>query len=46
MDEFFADVAEATDSHELPPPLDGPPDIAKIAQVAQKYGLKMRPPPE
>jgi quercetin dioxygenase-like cupin family protein len=44
MDEFFAEAGEPAASREIPPPLDGPPDIDRLAAIGAKYGLELRAP--
>ncbi len=44
MEQFFAEAGERARSHELPPPMDGPPDVERLMSIGQKYGLEIRPP--
>ena len=44
MEEFFGEAGEKTSKHELPPPMDGPPDIEQLISVGEKHGMKMKPP--
>ena len=44
MDAFFAEAGEPAQRREVPPPLDGPPDIEKLVSVAQKHGMEIRVP--
>jgi quercetin dioxygenase-like cupin family protein len=41
---FFAEVAEPAQKRELPPPPDAPPDIEQLIAIAEKHGMKMKPP--
>jgi len=43
---FFKEVGEPAKARTLPPPPSGPPDFAKLAAVAQKYGLELQQPPK
>jgi quercetin dioxygenase-like cupin family protein len=43
-EEFFAEAGEPAQKRELPPPMDGPPDIAQLMSVAEKHGMKIKPP--
>lgn len=36
---FFRDLSVPAPSRTLPPPPDGPPDIARLLEVAAKYGV-------
>jgi hypothetical protein len=44
MEEFFGEAGEKTSKHELPPPMDGPPDIEQLMSIGEKHGMKMKPP--
>jgi hypothetical protein len=41
IEEFFAEAAR-----ELPPPPESPPDVERLAAIAERYGMEMAPPPE
>jgi quercetin dioxygenase-like cupin family protein len=43
---FLRDLGEPARSMTLPPAPDGPPDIARILEVAQQYGVEILPPGE
>lgn len=38
---FFRALSEPAPRRELPPPLGGPPDIARIKKVAAEYGCEV-----
>ncbi|MEU8524784.1 MULTISPECIES: quercetin 2,3-dioxygenase [Streptomyces] len=44
FEEFFAEVGEPATSNTLPPVPEGPPDIARIAEVGARYGMQVRSP--
>lgn len=44
IDNFFTEVGEPAEAHELPPPSDTPPDLERIASVAAKYGMHITVP--
>jgi quercetin dioxygenase-like cupin family protein len=41
---FFAEAGEPAQKHELPPPLEGPPDIERLISIGEKHGMAMKPP--
>ena len=45
FDRFVAEVGVPAEARTLPPPPDGPPDIAAIAAIAAKYGIEILGPP-
>jgi quercetin dioxygenase-like cupin family protein len=45
-EEFFADAGEPAGAHELPPPLEGEPDIAGLMAAAERHGMQIRAPQE
>jgi quercetin dioxygenase-like cupin family protein len=45
MERFFAEVAEPARQRTVPPPPDSAPDLARLAEVARKYGLEVQSPP-
>jgi len=44
IERFFAEAGEVAKSHELPPPLEGPPDLERIAATGARYGMQILPP--
>ena len=44
VDRFFDEAGEAAPARELPPPLDGPPDVESLAAIASRYGLEIKAP--
>jgi quercetin dioxygenase-like cupin family protein len=44
MDRFFAEAGEPAERREIPPPSDAPPDIERLAAIAQKHGMELRVP--
>jgi quercetin dioxygenase-like cupin family protein len=45
IDEFFAEVGEPAQAHELPPPTGRPPDFERLQTVGARYGIQMEPMP-
>lgn len=45
FDAFVRAVAEPAGSHTLPPPPDGPPDMARLVKLAAEYGIEILGPP-
>lgn len=45
FDRFVAEVGESAAARTLPPPLDGPPDIAAISSIAAQHGIEILGPP-
>ncbi len=41
---FFAEAGEPAQSHELPPPPEGPPDVERLAAIAERYGMHIQAP--
>jgi quercetin dioxygenase-like cupin family protein len=41
FDRFVAEAGVPAEARTLPPPLDGPPDIAALAETAKKYGIEI-----
>jgi quercetin dioxygenase-like cupin family protein len=39
IEQFFAEAGEPAAANELPPPLDGPPDVERLASIASRYGM-------
>jgi quercetin dioxygenase-like cupin family protein len=46
MEQFFREAGEPGQAGELPPPSDEPPDIGRIVQIGQKYGMNIQAPAE
>jgi hypothetical protein len=44
IERFFAEAGEVAERHELPPPHDGPPDIERLADIAERYGMDIQRP--
>jgi quercetin dioxygenase-like cupin family protein len=44
MEEFFEEAGERAPTHELPPPLEGPPDVERLIAIGRKHGLDMKAP--
>jgi quercetin dioxygenase-like cupin family protein len=44
IERFFAEAGEPAARRELPPPPDAPPDIDRLVQIGEKYGMSIRPP--
>ena len=44
FERFFLELAEPAKARTLPPPMQGPPDMAKLTAVAKKYGTELLPP--
>ena len=44
IDNFFREFGEPAARRELPPPMEAPPDFARLAALAEKHGLHMRQP--
>jgi quercetin dioxygenase-like cupin family protein len=44
QESFFAEAGEPATSRELPPPDDAPPDVERLAAVAARYGMVLKPP--
>jgi quercetin dioxygenase-like cupin family protein len=45
IDKFFAEAGEPAQSAGLPPAPEGPPDFERLSAIAEKYGMKLEPPP-
>jgi len=43
---FFRDLSEPARSLTLPPAPEGPPDVARLLEVASEYGVEFLPPRE
>jgi quercetin dioxygenase-like cupin family protein len=41
FERFFADFGEPAGSPELPPPPDGPPDVARMQAILRDYGIEL-----
>jgi quercetin dioxygenase-like cupin family protein len=46
MDLFFREIGQVATARELPPPSKTAPDFRRIAAVAQRYGMELKPPPD
>ena len=44
IDEFFSEVGEPAPTRTVPPPPTSEPEVARLAAVASKYSLEIRPP--
>lgn len=44
IERFFAEAGEPAERHELPPPPDGPPDVERLAAIAERYGMHIQNP--
>ena len=44
MARFFAEAGEPAERREIPPPSDAPPDVERLAAIAEKHGLELRVP--
>jgi quercetin dioxygenase-like cupin family protein len=45
FERFAAEVGQPARALTLPPPLEGPPDVAALAQVAARHGITILAPP-
>jgi quercetin dioxygenase-like cupin family protein len=45
VEEFFAEAGEPAQARELPPPAP-PPDFASLVAIAERHGMRMKPPPD
>jgi hypothetical protein len=45
FDRFVTEVGIPAETRTLPPPSDGPPDVAALGAVAAKYGIEILGPP-
>jgi quercetin dioxygenase-like cupin family protein len=44
MDRLFGEFGERAERREVPPPMEGPPDIERLIALGEKYGLQLRLP--
>lgn len=44
IDKFFAEVGEPAPRRELPPPMQTPPDLERIARIGERYGMQFQAP--
>lgn len=44
IERFFAEAGEPAQSHELPPPPEGPPDVERLAAIAERHGMHIQNP--
>lgn len=42
MDKFFAEAGEPAQRREVPPPSQTPPDLERLASVAEQRGLRLK----
>jgi quercetin dioxygenase-like cupin family protein len=42
IEKFFAEAGEPAQRRELPPPSETPPDLERMASIAEKYGLQLK----
>ena len=42
MDRFFKEYGEPAERREVPPPMEGPPDLERLNAIAEKHGLELR----
>src|SRR2546430_6370673 len=46
MEEFFGEAGEPAQQRELPPPMDGPPEIERLMSIGEKHRIAMKAPGE
>jgi quercetin dioxygenase-like cupin family protein len=46
LEAFFEEVGEEALDKSTPPVTDGPPDVARIVEIAASHGIEIPPPPE
>jgi len=46
IDQMFAELGVPAEQRELPPPMTEPPDFERLAAIAERYGMKLEPPPQ
>jgi quercetin dioxygenase-like cupin family protein len=46
IDRFFKEFGEPAQHRDVPPPMEGPPDLERLAAIAEKHGLEIRVPAE
>jgi quercetin dioxygenase-like cupin family protein len=44
MDQFFREAGEPAPAHELPPSPEEPPDIKRIVEIGERYGMNIQEP--
>ena len=44
IERFFAEAGEPAERRELPPLPDGPPDVERLAAIAERYGMHIQTP--
>jgi mannose-6-phosphate isomerase-like protein (cupin superfamily) len=42
IDKFFAEVGEPATRREVPPPPETPPDLERLAEVGERYGMQIQ----
>lgn len=45
FEQFFVDVGEPAAEAIMPPPLEGPPDVGRLAAISATYGVEITGPP-
>ncbi|WP_165372461.1 cupin domain-containing protein [Nocardioides iriomotensis] len=45
IEHFFAEAGERAPRRELPPPPDTPPDLARLVEIGERYGMQIQVPP-
>jgi quercetin dioxygenase-like cupin family protein len=46
IEKFFAEAGEPAQRREVPPAPTSPPDVARLAEIGQRYGMQIQPPQE
>jgi quercetin dioxygenase-like cupin family protein len=44
VDQFFREAGEPAPGHELPPPPEEPPDVARLIEIGRRYGMNIQTP--
>jgi mannose-6-phosphate isomerase-like protein (cupin superfamily) len=44
IERFFAEAGEVAERYELPPPPTEPPDVERLAAIAERYGMHIQTP--
>ena len=44
VDQFFREAGEPAQSHELPPPPSEPPDLERLIEIGNRYGMEIKAP--